>query len=47
MPLHQGMPKKALLLFLEMETNDVKPNVITLIGVLSAYVKKLNFEFRR
>ncbi|RDX58098.1 Pentatricopeptide repeat-containing protein, chloroplastic, partial [Mucuna pruriens] len=42
-----GMPEKALLLFQEMETEDVKPNVITMVSVLSACAKKLDLEFGR
>lgn len=42
-----GFPEKALLLFEEMEMKDVKPNVITMVGVLSACAKKLDLEFGR
>ncbi|XP_061340627.1 pentatricopeptide repeat-containing protein At2g29760, chloroplastic isoform X2 [Gastrolobium bilobum] len=42
-----GLPEKALLLFEEMVMKDVKPNVITMIGVLSACGKKLDLEFGR
>ncbi|TKY53486.1 Pentatricopeptide repeat-containing protein [Spatholobus suberectus] len=42
-----GLPEKALLLFQEMEMKDVKPNVITMVSVLSACAKRLDLEFGR
>ncbi|KAJ9698649.1 hypothetical protein PVL29_007624 [Vitis rotundifolia] len=42
-----GCPEEALELFREMETQNVKPNGITMVGVLSACAKKSDFEFGR
>ncbi|RVW56721.1 Pentatricopeptide repeat-containing protein, chloroplastic [Vitis vinifera] len=42
-----GCPEEALELFQEMETQNVKPNGITMVGVLSACAKKSDFEFGR
>lgn len=42
-----GLPEKALLLFEEMEMKGVKPNVITMVGVLSACAKKSDLELGR
>ncbi|XP_020233578.1 pentatricopeptide repeat-containing protein At2g29760, chloroplastic isoform X2 [Cajanus cajan] len=42
-----GLPEKAFLLFQKMETKGVKPNVITMVSVLSACAKKLDLEFGR
>ena len=43
----EGFPERALFLFQEMEMKDVKPNVITMVSVLSACAKKLDLEFGR
>ncbi|KAJ7974931.1 Pentatricopeptide repeat-containing protein [Quillaja saponaria] len=40
-----GSPEGALHLFKEMEVNNVKPNNITMVGVLSACTKMLDLEF--
>ncbi|XP_050204104.1 pentatricopeptide repeat-containing protein At2g29760, chloroplastic [Mercurialis annua] len=40
-------PEKALELFLMMETESVRPNEITMVGVLSACAKKMDLEFGR
>ncbi|KAI4352590.1 hypothetical protein L6164_006827 [Bauhinia variegata] len=42
-----GSPEKALHLFKQMEIKNVKPNKITMVGVLSACAKKLDLEFGR
>ncbi|KAF3454229.1 hypothetical protein FNV43_RR04676 [Rhamnella rubrinervis] len=40
-------PKEAIELFREMEAESVKPNDITMLGVLSACAKKVDIEFGR
>jgi pentatricopeptide repeat protein len=42
-----GFPEEALELFRGMEKENVKPNDVTMLGVLSACTKKLDLEFRR
>ncbi|GMY08081.1 pentatricopeptide repeat-containing protein At2g29760, chloroplastic-like [Fagus crenata] len=42
-----GFPEGALELFRGMEKENVKPNDVTMLGVLSACTKKLDLEFRR
>ncbi|RVW56720.1 Pentatricopeptide repeat-containing protein, chloroplastic [Vitis vinifera] len=42
-----GCPEEALELFREMERQNVKPNGITMVGVLAACSKKSDFEFGR
>ncbi|KAJ9172485.1 hypothetical protein P3X46_015715 [Hevea brasiliensis] len=42
-----GCPEKALELFQRMEVEDVSPNYVTMVGVLSACSKKLDLEFGR
>ncbi|GMY10611.1 pentatricopeptide repeat-containing protein At2g29760, chloroplastic-like isoform X1 [Fagus crenata] len=42
-----GFPEEALELFRGMEKENVKPNDMTMVGVLSACTKKLDLEFRR
>ncbi|KAE8039248.1 hypothetical protein FH972_011676 [Carpinus fangiana] len=42
-----GYPEGALELFREMEKENVKPNDVTMVGVLSACTKKLDLEFGR
>jgi pentatricopeptide repeat protein len=42
-----GFPEEALELFRGMEKENVKPNDVTMVGVLSACTKKLDLEFGR
>jgi pentatricopeptide repeat protein len=42
-----GCPERALELFRGMEKENVKPNDVTMVGVLSACTKKLDLEFGR
>ena len=42
-----GCPEEALELFRGMEKENVKPNDVTMVGVLSACTKKLDLEFGR
>ena len=42
-----GCPEEALELFRVMEKENVKPNDVTMVGVLSACTKKLDLEFGR
>lgn len=42
-----GCPEEALDLFRGMEKENVKPNDVTMVGVLSACTKKLDLEFGR
>lgn len=42
-----GCPEGALQLFKEMEAENVKPNDVTMVGVISACAKKLDLEFGR
>lgn len=43
----KGCPEKALDLFRIMQESDVKPNDVTMVGVLSSCAKKLDLEFGR
>ncbi|XVE79418.1 hypothetical protein DITRI_Ditri14bG0056900 [Diplodiscus trichospermus] len=43
----RGCAEKALELFRKMEAENVKPNDVTMVGVLSACTKKLDLEFGR
>uniref|UniRef100_A0A2N9ESY4 DYW domain-containing protein n=1 Tax=Fagus sylvatica TaxID=28930 RepID=A0A2N9ESY4_FAGSY len=45
--LQGGFPEEALELFRGMEKENVKPNDVTMVGVLSACTKKLDLEFGR
>lgn len=42
-----GCPDKALELFQRMEAENVSPNDVTMVGILSACTKKLDLEFGR
>ncbi|GMY10619.1 pentatricopeptide repeat-containing protein At2g29760, chloroplastic-like [Fagus crenata] len=42
-----GLPEESLELFRGMEKENVKPNDVTMVGVLSACTKKLDLEFGR
>ncbi|KAE8733814.1 Pentatricopeptide repeat-containing protein [Hibiscus syriacus] len=43
----RGCAEKALQMFQKMEEQNVKPNDVTMVGVLSACTKKLDLEFGR